>query len=513
MNNASAILRSLIVYSICVPLAIWVGYMLTSVTEMSSRSSWIYAGIFVMLLCLPLMLRWHYILLVLCLNLSMTIFFLPGQPPVWMPVLVLSLGISVLQRTLNKGMHFISAPQITWPLICMAAVILVTAKLTGGIGLRSMGSDTMGGRKYFFILGGILTYFALTARRIPPRQAVLYLALFFLPPCVSVIGDLVAVLPSSFYFLYWFTPINGYVLGEEGNEDVGYRLSGLAAMSWGISIFMVAKYGIRGIFMSGRLWRPIIFVCIGSLVCFGGFRSVVIGLALVFFIQFYLEGLHRTKLLPRFVFAGMLVIALAVPFAQKLPFAAQRSLSFLPVKVGLAAKEEAESSAGWRVAIWNAVLPQVPGHLLLGKGYIMSQEDYQTSISGFQALSVADTGSALAGDYHSGPLSVILTFGIWGVIAFLWFLSAAIRALYDNYRYGDQELRNVNTLLLASFLGHVLTFFFIFGALQGDMLSFGSVLGLSISFNGGILRRPAADQVKAAAPAFTRPRQLAGFRR
>src|SRR5882724_11747360 len=151
----------------------------------------------------------------------------------------------------------------------------------------------------------------------------------------------------------------------------------------------------------------------------------------------------------------MLAFALAIPFAQKLPFAVQRSLSFLPaVKVDLAAREEADSSAGWRVAMWNAVLPQVPGHLLLGKGYVMSQEDFAASTSGFRVISEAEQGAALAGDYHSGPLSVVLTFGIWGAIAFLWFLTAAVRVLYANYRNGDPALRTINTLLLASFLGH-----------------------------------------------------------
>jgi hypothetical protein len=44
-----------------------------------------------------------------------------------------------------------------------AAVVLVTAKLTGGIGLHSLGNDTAGGRSYVLLLMGILGYFALTA--------------------------------------------------------------------------------------------------------------------------------------------------------------------------------------------------------------------------------------------------------------------------------------------------------------------------------------------------------------
>ena len=516
MNNASAILRTLVVYAICVPVAIWLGYLLHSVAEFNSRSTFIEAGLFVLALCLPLLLRWHYILLVLCINLTVTVFFLPGQPPVWLLAVVLSVGISILQRALNKDMRFISAPQITRPLICLAVVALVTAKLTGGIGLRSMGGDVMGGKRYFFLLGGILAYFALTARRIPPQRAMLYIALFFLPQCSSAVGDLVAVLPSSFNFLYWFFPANTYILEEAASGQSGYRFGGVAIMASGILPFMLAKYGIRGIFMSGKPGRLLVFLFTGFFVLVPGIRTALIGCALIFFIQFYLEGLHRTRLLPRLVFAGMLALVFLVPFSNKLPDEVQRTLSFLPLKINSAVRLEAEGSSNWRIEMWNAVLPQVPGHLLLGKGYVISQLDYAymtgMTSGGLQAISAADIGSAVAGDYHSGPLTLVLTFGIWGVIAFLWFLIAAVRALHDNYRYGDQSLQTINTLLLALFLAHIFMFFFIFGSFQSDMLSFAALMGLSVSLNGGI-RRKTAEPVKPAAPVFSHPRLQAGFQR
>jgi hypothetical protein len=511
-NNASAIFRTLIVYAICVPLAIWLGYLLTSMADFS-RSTFIEVGLFALVLSLPLFLRWHYVLLVLSLNLSATIFFLPGQPPVWMTILVVSLGISILQRALNKDMRFISAPQITWPLICMAIVVLATAKLTGGIGLRSLGEDVMGGKRYFYLFGAILVYFALTARRIPPQQAGLYIALFFLPQCLSAIGDLVAVLPSSFNFLFWLFPANGYILNESEAGSAAYRFGGVAIMGSAAFTFMLARYGIRGIFMSGKPWRLLLFLCFAACVPLGGFRSMSISCILIFSIQFYLEGLHHTKLLPQLVFIVMLAFVLAVPFANKLPYVVQRGLAFLPVKIDSEAEQEAEGSTNWRIEMWKGVLPQVPGHLLLGKGYVITQEDYEyMSSSSFHAISAEDWSSALAGDYHNGPLSVVLPFGIWGVITLLWFLGAAFRALLNNFRYGDQSLRIINCLLLAIFIAHTIMFFIVFGAFQADMLTYAGLVGLSISLNDGI-RRPATEPVKPAAPAFSRPRLQAGFQR
>jgi len=279
---------------------------------------------------------------------------------------------------------------------------------------------------------------------------------------------------------------------------------------------MLVKYGIRGIFMSGKPWRSFMFGLFWVMLLFGGFRSMFIGCVLIFAIQFFLEGLHRTRLMPRFVFAGLLVCAFAVPFADKLPYSVQRSLAFLPLNINPVARADAQGSSDWRVEMWMAVLPEVPDHLLLGKGYVLSRLDLETmgTDSAFHPISAADWGSTLAGDYHSGPLSVVLPLGIWGVIAFSWFLIAAIRALYANYRYGDPALRNINTLLLAAFIGHTLMFIIIFGAIESDMLSFAGLIGLSVSLNGGVCR-PATEPVGTAAPApaFSRPRLQASFQR
>jgi hypothetical protein len=123
---------------------------------------------------------------------------------------VISLLISVLQRTLSRQSQFIKVPEITLPLIVLAVVVLGTAKLTGGFGLRMLGSDVYGGRKYVFIIGAILGYFALTALRIPPHRARLALALFFLGGISAIIGELYLVLPSGFNLLFWFFSPDSY---------------------------------------------------------------------------------------------------------------------------------------------------------------------------------------------------------------------------------------------------------------------------------------------------------------
>src|SRR5207248_1296256 len=124
----------------------------------------------------------------------------------------------------------------------------------------------------------------------------------------------------------------------------------------------------------------------------------------------------------------LLVFASAVilPFTDRLPLNIQRALSVLPVPVDPMAKLSAQSSSDWRVEMWKHLLPQIPQYLILGKGYAFNPNDIamMRTIHGGE---VGSEGTEIVGDYHNGPLSVILPFGIFGAIGFLWFLGAAWR--------------------------------------------------------------------------------------
>lgn len=507
MNNSAAILRALIVYAICVPLAIVVGYSAVSLVNSPSYSNFGAFGVLALILIAPILLRWHHPLLVLCWNLPLVVFFLPGRPAVFLPMMAVSLGISVLQRAMNKDMRFIPVPQITLPLLCLAVVALVTAKLTGGIGLHSLGNSTMGGRKYVYLLAGILGYFALTARRISPRQAGLYVAMFFLGGCISIMGDLVAFIPNSFYFIFLIFPPDPNAFATPVG---GLRFGGVSMAASAFFSYMLARYGISGIFRAGKPWRPVVFILFTTLGFFGGFRSMLLNCALIFLILFFLEGLHRTRMLPIMVFFGLLAATICLPMANRLPKTFQRVLSFVPmINIDAGVRSEAQGSLDWRIKMWKALLPQVPSHLLLGKGYAISQGDYQLmGDTAFHGIDPAEQGLALSSDFHSGPLSVILSFGIWGAIAFLWFLIAGVWVLHHNRLYGDPALQTVNTFLFALFMAKIISFIFIFGAIEGDIMGFASYLGLSISLNGGVCRPAREPAATTAGPPAHIPARL-----
>jgi hypothetical protein len=180
-----------------------------------------------------------------------------------------------------------------------------------------------------------------------------------------------------------------------------------------------------------------------------------------------------------------------LPLANKLPLAVQRTLSVLPfVEVTPVARLDASYSSEWRFEMWKTVWPDVPQYLAVGKGLQINAMELNLAedLVKHGRADVSEV-SMLAGDYHNGPLSLLIPFGIPGAVAFLWFIYAGGRAMFLNYRFGDPALLRINTLLTAYFIARVVLFFFIFGAFYADIAQFVGLVGFSISLNGGIRGR------------------------
>ena len=108
-------------------------------------------------------------------------------------------------------------------------------------------------------------------------------------------------------------------------------------------------------------------------------------------------------------------------------------------------------------------------------------------------------GTILVGDYHNGPLSILIPLGIYGMIAFVWFLVAGLRVLHRNWKFGNPDYRTVNGYLLAAFAANAIFFFVGFGSISDDLHTFVGLLGLGVALNGAVpspreqAEQPAAD--------------------
>jgi O-antigen ligase len=208
--------------------------------------------------------------------------------------------------------------------------------------------------------------------------------------------------------------------------------------------------------------------------------------------MFCLEGLFRTRLLPAVILAAVLAAFVVVPFAGKLPHPIQRSLSFLPIHLDNEDANSARAITHWRVVVWKNLWSQVPHHLVLGKGLGTDAHAREKWAYGINQVSDMAALADVLGDVHNGPISLLLPFGLPGVIGFVWFLVAGGRVLYRNYKLGDPAFAQINRCLYALFITKTVMFLFIFGAFYSDLACFVGFVGLSIALNGGA-RNPAGE--------------------
>jgi hypothetical protein len=482
-NSSLQIPKAHIIMALCLPLAVLLGYCLAEPLDSGSLAILVFV---IVVLSVPLMIRWHHAVLVLSWQSFITPIFFPGHAPLWLVISAVSLLIAILNRATNPKATFHIEPSVTWAILILTAVVVITGYFTGGFGLRSFGAAHQGGSKYFLFIGAVIGYFAISSQPIPPQKAGLYMALFFLSTVTALVSNLVYLAGPGFYFLYAIFP-PGFAQEQASASLAESGMARIGALSWtgpAVFLWLLARFGIRGLFDVGRPWRLALFaITVAAGVC-GGFRWVLVMFVLTFVILFFLEELHRTRYLALFLGSFALMAVLLVPFVNKLPLAAQRTLSFLPLNIDQVSRDSAIASSEWRIQMWKAALPEIPKYLWKGRGYSHeAQEIEYASNVAFRRFEDPWSGALMMGDYHNGPLSVIIPFGIWGVIAFLAFIYVAIKVLYRHYSQGDPALRRINALLLASFLARTILFFFVFGTIYSDMFLFTGILGLSVALN------------------------------
>jgi hypothetical protein len=500
LANTFTVTKAQVIYTLCLPLAVLLGFFLADPVQLGSMAVVV---LVIAIIAFPLFMKWYHPLLILSCNAYFVLRFLPGAPALWVVITALSLFVVLLNRCVDSKRRLMVGGGIPWALLFLGLVVFATAFLTGGAGLRALGSSTYGGKKYIYIAAGIASYFVLASQQIPLSRAKLYGALFFLSGTTALLSVAVVASGDHLWQLNYIVPHDEYnAAGDTFNVGIA-RVAALVSVSSAICLFLLSRYGVKGILDVSKPWRfPLLLASLG-LGLFGGFRSFFGFIVLVFAIAFFLEGLHRTRYLLHLLLAGTLCFSGLLVFSTKLPLVIQRSVSFLPVSIDPAAKQEAQGSWEWRVDMWKQVLPDVPRYFFKGKGYSLNPGELAMSReNAFRGFGASSDPLALSGDYHNGPLSVLIPFGIWGAIALTWFVCAALRLLYLNFVYGDPALKSLNCILLSCFIARVIFFLFLAGGFEADLAYFTALAGLGLSLNGPVRARQERPELEAV-PEFS----------
>lgn len=489
MTLSTSDLRSAVAFAVAVLVALMAGVMMASPTSMMAIGL---VGLLGFVLSLPLLLRWHRPLLFLSWNAAIQIFVLPGSPRCWMALAGFSLLLTVLGSTLDRRIRLQNVASVTWTLMLFLLIVLTTAVLRGGIGFKSMGGQTYGGKKYVFIIAAVVGYFALCALQVPVTKAFRYMAAYCLGTVTLAMSNVAYMLGPAFYWLFLLFPVE-FAMEQATSDYFGgpfRRLSGLGFAMVGPFCLMLISYGIRGLLDWRRPWRSAAFVGIIAISLLGGFRSIIALYALMFLFQFWFEGLWRTRYA---IALGAVVLLVAIPaatFSRQLPLTVQRSISFLPLNIDPQARSDAETSSEWRFQMWRLLWSQVPQYLWLGKGYALDPMDLYLAQESYRRGFIQNYETAMvAGEFHSGPLSLLIGFGLPGTMAFFAFLLAGWRVVRRNHQHGPPELRAINTFIHAYFLCRIAFFFGVYGDLALDLAHFTGLVGVSVALNGGVCAR------------------------
>lgn len=493
--------RTLLVFALCLPLAVLMGFMLSDPT---ASTNLMVVGMCFAVLLMPLILSFHHIALAWAAGAYINVFFMPGQLKLWMFCAGISFGISLLAFTLSKARQkIVWVPSISLSLIFLTVVVLVTAQLTGGIGTKAMGSEIVGGKKYFWLLGAVVGFFALIMQTVPRDKVNKYLSGYCLGGLSAALSNIAYVLGPNFYILFLIFPVD-LVLTQAGADFAPgggmRRIGGLGPAALAVATFVAMRWGVRDLFVFTRPYRLLVLMIGIGFSLLSGFRSILVLLVLLFVALALIEKVHKTKLGIALAMGCATGMFLLIGFSDRLPLAAQRSLSWLPVKVDPTARADAKGSLEWRLDMWSVLWDQIPQYFWRGKGYAIDPTDMHFANEAvLRGFAKNYDLSLIASDYHSGPFSVIIPFGIFGVIAIVWFLTASIIVLYKNYRYGPPDLQRVNNFFFAYFVARTIFFLFIFGALEVDLWAFAALIGLSLSVNGGVWQKPVAPALKVDA--------------
>ncbi len=503
LPSSKPFLGTLFATTFVIPLAILVGYFVADPLDSKSLVGF---GFLFFFFSLPFLIYLHHTVLILCSTAFINAFFLPGEPQMWMLLAGVSLLISVISRPLHRQSQvYCGNRSLDLSIVFILGVVLFTMKATGGAGFNILGAQVFGGRRYVTMIAVVIGYFALILNPLSLEKAKSLGSIFWVMSCTSILGNLAFALGPSFYFLFYLFPVD-FVISQANANNITLsggvvRLSGLAPLGFGLLFGLLARFGLGGLLDWRKSWRLAVALLAILFILMAGFRSNLILVMLVFMVLFFMEKLHRTVY--SLVLVGFLLISSSVliGFSDKMPLTVQRSLSFLPLKVEAVAKADAEGSLNWRLDMWRVVVADIPRYFWVGKGFSINPTDlYFSKIALRRGFYSPSEAARLAGDYHNGPLSIIIPFGILGVVGFTWFLTSVYWVLRNNYKYGNPELRTLNRFFLAFFLARLVFFVVFFGAATSDFWLFASIAGLNLSMNRGMAKAPQPIQVSAQIP-------------
>lgn len=373
---------------------------------------------------------------------------------------------------LQKHRHMVTPGHVITILLFLLILILIQFR---GFGLQIAGSGVVGGFRYFSLFAAMAFFFAGSVCPMKPRQfRWLILAVTVASAVPFGVELLLRFNPTAALpFLYFveIDPVSVQSFLTPGSETdpfspvVNRFFTGKQFALWlSIALFVLLR---PHQWFSSRLLPaiPIGTLIVGASML-SGYRLAVLNLVLVAGIYFWVSRqvtFARVFALVLFILLGLAALA---PVAEHLPLSAQRILSAIPgVEVDYIAEMDAFGTVEWRIQVWkNAIRDELPEYLLLGKGFTFDPRPLEYLVK----LLPVEAWAGLTSSYHNGPLSILITTGIPGLVLmvlFSWVTLVRHWQLDLKREWASDELRHIHFVFTAVLTAAIAVFWTLYGDL------------------------------------------------
>jgi len=372
---------------------------------------------------------------------------LPGMAELELNLLfhVLLVGVCFLQTLMrvpgSESKGPVVAKRALW---CFLAVVVALMGVRGS-GLRVLGASTWGGATYIFLIVSILFFLGVV-----PRLKISSGQLKSLVWGLLVAGVVASALQRS-----------GFL------QMLQERTFQVVRLAWLIPLITVTLPLVLALRLRKFLQYPLLALCL-LLVSLAGFRSKLVGLIMV--IGFFLFCRSRQKgrffsfsIAAGLVFGGFLIVA-----SSHFPLSMQRAVSFIPfTHVDAIVEREAMNTVEWRIEIWNYGWADFHKYWLVGRGVAFDVYDFVSKMGNELGMGLQSTYFAYLGHvYHSGPVTLLVDYGVPGAALFFGFMISAGSFMVKQIKrimYVDTFEARYVLFLCVSLLWQFVAFWLVFG--------------------------------------------------
>ena len=331
------------------------------------------------------------------------------------------------------------------PLKWLVFIIFILMVFRGS-GLRMLGSSTWGGMAYIVLLIGIFFFFVVRNVTLSDKQ---------LKTMIWGMG-IAGLLGSLFDRTGWIASTAG------ASENVTSRISWLQPFVWGaIPLVFASKWKFG--------FKIILWIALLALMAMTGFRSKLVGLISITIIYGFFSSRSKAKYVFSTLIIGAFLWGLIVVASPMLPRGIQRTVSFIPgISIGYGAAKDAQGSIEWRLEIWRYCLDKCHDYLLIGRGSAFEVMETAAGLGINDIQTYSPFFAFETRSYHSGPLALLIDYGIPGLVIASWFMILLLRRFW---RYGvlfgsvDSFACRYALYWSAFMIWHIISFYLVYGSM------------------------------------------------